>query len=124
MTRTKLILASLIGGAMAFGVACSSDKAAQRSTDPSVVQNPAPPRDTGGSGQQTEEDINEHVPQEDRLGTGGTGYEEDYPQDSPTVAPEEDSGIGGSGPVEDVPRSEDDDTFSGDINPSDEVIPE
>jgi hypothetical protein len=123
MTRTKLILASLLGGAMAFGVACSSDKAAQRSADPAVIQNPA---DTGGSGQFDEQDVqqDEHVPQEDRLGTGGTGYEEDYPKGDDPVMPE-DPGVGGAGLEEDVPETLDDPSFEGDLNnPSDEVIPE
>jgi hypothetical protein len=121
MTRTKLILASLLGGAMAFGVACSSDKAAQRA-DPAVIQNPA---DTGGSGQFDEQDVqqDEHVPQEDRLGTGGTGYEEDYPKGDAEMIPE-DPGIGGSGNEEDVPQTLDDPNFEGELNPSEEVIPE
>lgn len=128
MTRTKLILASLLGGAMAFGVACSSSKSAQK-WDPAEVQNPA---DTGGSGQLDEQDVKEgeHVPQEDRLGTGGTGYEEDIPRgesDLPQGDSEmipEDPGIGGSGPVEDVPQTLDDPNLQGDMNPSEEIIPE
>ena len=124
MIRTKLILASLLGGAMAFGVACSSHKAAQ-TWDPAEVQNPA---DTGGSGQLDEQDVreDEHVPQEDRLGTGGTGYEEDVPKGDDSEVMPEDPGIGGSGPVEDVPQTQDDPPpmFEGDLNPTEEAIPE
>jgi hypothetical protein len=122
MTRTKLILASLLGGAMAFGVACSSSKSAQK-WDPAEVQNPA---DTGGSGQLDEQDVkeDEHVPQEDRLGTGGTGYEEDIPKGNSEVTPE-DPGIGGAGLDEDLPPPQEDMMdFEDDVSPSEEVLPE
>jgi hypothetical protein len=64
MTRTKLILAGLIAGALTFGTACKSDKVAEKepadatmqpdTMDPSQSGTPATPEaanpDTGGAG--------------------------------------------------------------------------
>jgi hypothetical protein len=61
MTRTKLILAGLLAGAMALGTACKSDKAAERG-EPTESTQGADTTDTGGTNPE---------------GTGGSGYEED-----------------------------------------------
>ncbi|HYO57940.1 hypothetical protein [Archangium sp.] len=84
MSRTKLILAGLLAGAVAFGTACRSDSAAERGEPMEPAQGTTPgstsPGDTGGSGTPEQNGIGIYddytVPQEDRAGTGGTGYED------------------------------------------------
>ncbi|KFA92942.1 hypothetical protein [Archangium violaceum] len=86
MTRSKFILAGLIAGAMAFGTACKSDKAAEMPpADPSTTESTPPPAtDEGGT----------TMPP---AGTGGAGME------SGVAAPIPDTGVmvpedyGGSG---------------------------
>jgi hypothetical protein len=89
MSRTKLILSGLLAGALVFGTACKSNSAAERGETTEPAQTPATnqggttpgstnPGGTGGSGTQDTDDIYDDytVPQEDRAGTGGTGYED------------------------------------------------
>ncbi|HEX8821111.1 MAG TPA: hypothetical protein VF794_14375 [Archangium sp.] len=67
MTRTKLILAGLIAGAMALGTACKSDKAAEKApTDQTSRPQTTDPNQGGTSSGTTTPG-----------GTGGSGYEEE-----------------------------------------------
>ena len=104
MSRTKLLLTGLLAGAVAFGTACKSDSAAQRGETTEPAQTPStsggtttPPGGTGGSGTQDDTpdiDDNYTVPQEDRAGTGGTGYEDPvtHPDSSDTSGSKRDPG--------------------------------
>lgn len=111
MTRSKLILAGLIAGAMMFGTACKSDKAAEKPpTDPPAEQGETstppptdqggtttpPPGGTGGAGDVDADDFGEPLPDT------GTRIPEDY-GGSGTMNPEN-PGTGGSGdlPQDDV----------------------
>jgi hypothetical protein len=88
MSRTKLILAGLLAGAVAFGTACKSDSAAEwgEPTEPAQTQTPSENQegttpgstDTGGSGTQDQNNVYDDytAPQEDRASTGGSGYED------------------------------------------------
>ena len=49
MTRNKFILAGLIAGAMAFGTACKSDKAAEMPPSDPPAESTTPPADQGGT---------------------------------------------------------------------------
>jgi hypothetical protein len=50
MTRTRLMLAGLIAGAMALGSACQSDRAAEREpVEETRGQSQTPPADPGGT---------------------------------------------------------------------------
>lgn len=110
MIRSKLILAGLIAGAMAFGTACKSDKAAEMPpSDPPAEQGETPtppptdqggtttpPGGTGGAGDMGADDFGEPIPDT------GTRIPEDY-GGSGTMNPEN-PGTGGSGdlPQDDV----------------------
>ncbi|HEX8819381.1 MAG TPA: hypothetical protein VF794_05615 [Archangium sp.] len=92
MSRTKLILSGILAGALAFGTACKSNSAADRGEpmEPAPTQTPTEnqggttpgttnPGGTGGAGDQHQDsDVADDytMPQEDRAGTGGTGYED------------------------------------------------
>lgn len=110
MTRTRLILAGLIAGAMALGTACKSDKAAEMPpADPPAEQDetttppptdqggttPPAPGGTGGAGDMGTDDFGEPIPDT------GTRLPEDY-GGSGTMNPER-PGTGGSG---DVPQDD------------------
>jgi hypothetical protein len=111
MTRTKLILAGLIAGAMAFGTACKSDKAAERTeptestmgttTDESgtthqggTTPGSTNPGGTGGAG-----DMDSDIGPQDTTGDdlGGSGISpDDNLGGSGTLNPEN-QGTGGTG---------------------------
>ena len=123
MTRNKFILAGLIAGAMAFGTACKSDKAAEMPPSDPPAETTTPPADqggtttpapggTGGAGDMGGGDLGEPLPDTgatmpedyggsgtmnpENPGTGGSGdmIQDDVIQDDAT-APTDDSGLQG-----------------------------
>ncbi|HZI03582.1 MAG TPA: hypothetical protein VEZ71_06140 [Archangium sp.] len=146
MTRNKFILAGLIAGAMAFGTACKSDKAAEMPpSDPPADQGgtttPAP-GGTGGAGDMGGGDLGEPLPDTgatmpedyggsgtmnpENPGTGGSGdiLQDDVIQDDAT-APMDDSGLqgdegaGGSGMQDDMGTGGTGTTDTGTAQPQD-----
>jgi hypothetical protein len=95
MTRTKLMLGSLIAGSLMVGVACKSDKGAERAPTEETRATPSPeegtPEGTGGGGalegeldrgplEEPATGDREQGQNPEERGTGGSGdegYEED-----------------------------------------------
>jgi hypothetical protein len=120
MTRTKLLLTGLLAGAVAFGTACKTDKAAAgTSTDTTPMGMDA---GTGGAGMDDtdrtrqgtnpvpEEGVREQEPgvhegSHDMPGTGGTGLE-DEPMDESDNLTGEDPLNPGSPTTEPLPNDE------------------
>ena len=105
MTRTKLILAGLIAGALTFGTACKSDKVAEREPADATMQPETMNPDTGGA-PMTPEAANPD-------GTGGAGADDM-------------GGRGGSGDTgydEDTSEFDDSQELGGNKFPSDDTAP-
>jgi hypothetical protein len=136
MTRTKLMLAGLVAGALAIGTACSSDTSAKRSEPVPNVEG------TGGAGDEDSQKSNTglydgySVPQEDRGSTGGSGYED--PVSNPDASgtsnsknedvreqdPAQDPGTGGSGYEEDSEMFQENQEMGGSRFPGDKSVPQ
>ena len=131
MRWTKRMLAGLLAGAMVWGTACRSDKAAERAGEPTAPTEqggttgeggtsgtPPSPGGTGGTGD---------VGREDSTSTedyGGSGLGPDM-GGSGTLNPEN-QGTGGSGDtdyIEEDSRFQEDQELGGDKFPSDDTVP-
>ena len=146
MFKSKFILAGLLMGAMAMGTACKSTSSSERGEpmEPAAAPQPPPPAPppppgTGGAGMDNPETgiVNPYtVPQEDRAGTGGTGYDDSVtnPNASDTSNskindirkqdPVTDPGTGGSGYDQDDSLFKQDQSLGGDKFPGDHNVPQ
>lgn len=122
MTRTKLMLGGLIAGSLMVGVACKSDKGAERAPPEETRAPPSPeegtPEGTGGGGAlpgELDRGPMEEPPTGDReqgqnpeeRGTGGAGDEGDD-----------------EGYEEDDSRFDDSQELGGNKFPSDNIVPQ
>ncbi|ATB29563.1 hypothetical protein [Melittangium boletus] len=95
MTKTKLLLAGLLTGAVAFGAGCKTDTASRSGTQQSTP--PAPDTGTGGTGFDTPQSM---PPSDTTPIEGDTGTREREP-DVHRAPPLDEPGTGGSGTLPD-----------------------
>ena len=151
MNGTRWMVAGLLAGGMLLGTGCSSMRGGQMapaatthapSDDPDAAN--TSPNYTGGSGSEGMQDEGSStglydgysVPQEDRAGTGGSGYRDavtdpaasdtsgSKPQDIRDQDPNQDPGTGGSGYEKDSDLFKKNQQFGGSSFPGDKAIPQ